>query len=211
METGGPMDADPAGEPDEALLLARARAGEPEAMQALFERHRGALEARIRRFLPRAVQRKVSVSDVVQEARILAFSRTGEFVPERAGAYRAWLLRIAELKAREALRAHAGTSKRAVGREVTRGDASAAPEGVAAGPSPSQAAMTAETRDAVRSVLATLAPDYREVLRLARLEGLAIREVAERMGRSPEAIKKLYGRALAAFGRAVAEARDGGS
>ena len=196
-------------EPDEAALLGRARAGDPDALRILFDRHRGALEARIRRFLPRAVQRKVSVSDVVQEARILAFARTAEFEPEREGAYRAWLLRIAELKAREALRAHAGTSKRAVGREVTRGDASAAPDGVARGPSPSQAAMTAETRHLVLRALATLPPDYREVLRLARLEGLAIRDVAGRMGRSTEAIKKLYGRALASLGR-VLDGADGG-
>lgn len=200
------MDAEPADGPDDACLLARARDGDAAALQVLFDRHRGAIEARIRRFLPRAVQRKVSVSDVVQEARILAFARTGQFEPTREGAYRAWLIRIAELKAREALRAHAGTSKRAVGREVSRGDASAALDGVANGPTPSQAAMTAETRDEVLRVLAALPPDYREVLRLARLEGLPIRDVADRMGRSVEAIKKLYGRALAAFGRAVVEA-----
>lgn len=204
------MDAEPSGEPDDASLLARAREGDEDALRTLFDRHRGALEARIRRFLPRAVQRKVSVSDVVQEARILAFARTAEFEPEREGAYRAWLLRIAELKAREALRTHAGTSKRAVGREVTRGDASATPDGVAAGPSPSQAAVTAETRHLVLRALATLPPDYREVLRLARLEGLAIREVAERMGRSTEAVKKLYGRALTSLGRVLDGAEGGG-
>lgn len=204
------MHAESPGEADDAALLTRARAGDAEALRALFDRHRGALEARIRRFLPRAVQRKVSVSDVVQEARILAFARTRSFEPEREGAYRAWLLRIAELKAREALRAHAGTSKRAVGREVTQGDASVAPDGAARGPSPSAAAMTAETRDLVLRALATLPPDYREVLRLARLEELPIREVAERMGRSTEAIKKLYGRALASFGRSVDRAEGDG-
>lgn len=203
------MDAEPVNGPDDASLLERARAGDPEALHVLFDRHRGALEARIRRFLPRAVQRKVSVSDVVQEARILAFERTGQFEPQREGAYRAWLLRIAELKAREALRAHAGTAKRAVGREVSRGDAGASAEGAARGPSPSQAAMTAERREAVLRILAALPPDYGEVLRLARLEGLAIREVAERMGRSVEAIKKLYGRALGSFGRALAASQGG--
>ena len=47
--------------------------------------------------------------------------------------------------------------------------------------------------------MASLPPDYREVLRLAREEDLSLREVAERMGRSREAIKKLYGRALLRF------------
>ena len=37
------------------------------------------------------------------------------------------------------------------------------------------------------------------VLRLARNEGLSLREVAGQMGRSREAVKKLYGRALERF------------
>lgn len=202
------MGAQPAGAPDDVALLTRARAGDPAALAALFELHRVVLEARVRRFLPRAVQRRVSVSDVVQETRLLAFERTAAFEPRNDGAYRAWLLRIAELKAREALRAHAGTSKRAVGREVTQGDAAPAPEGTARDPSPSGAAMRAEARALVLGALAQLLPDHREVLRLARLESLPIREVAERMGRSVEAVKKLYGRALASFADVVAR-RDG--
>ena len=200
------MHAERSGSPDDASLLVRARAGDEDALRLLFDRHRAALEARIRRFLPRTVQRKISVSDVVQEARILAFARTGAFEPTREGAYRAWLLRIAELKAREALRAHTGTSKRAVGREVSHDGDAAGPDGAACGPSPSEAAMTVETRDAVHRTLATLPPDYREVLRLARFEGLSLREVADRMGRSTEAIKKLYGRALTRFGTAFGAA-----
>lgn len=199
------MDATPSVEPDDASLLARARTGDEDCMRRLFERHRTALEARVRRFLPRAVQRKVSVSDVVQEARILAFARTGTFEPAREGAYRSWLLRIAEWKAREALRSYAGTSKRAVGREASQGGD--APEGASNDPSPSEAAIRTETREAVLRTLATLSPDHREVLRLARLEQLPIRDVAERMGRSNDAIKKLYGRALASFGRAVTAAK----
>src|SRR5438128_163212 len=87
-----------------AALLESACAGDSDALGALFERHRPALETRIKRFLPPAVQRKVSVSDVLQETRILAFERTELFKPRRDGAFRVWLLRIAECKAREALR-----------------------------------------------------------------------------------------------------------
>jgi RNA polymerase sigma factor (sigma-70 family) len=44
--------------------------------------------------------------------------------------------------------------------------------------------------------LGALPPDYREILRLVREEGLTLREAAQRMNRSREAAKKLYGRAL---------------
>jgi RNA polymerase sigma-70 factor (ECF subfamily) len=186
--------------PDERLLE-RARAGDPDALHTLFERHRGALEVRIRRLLPPAVQRRVSISDVLQETRILAFERSGRFEPRREGAYRTWLLCIAERKAREALRAHAGTSKRAVAREI---DGDGAREARARDPSPSQSAMAEERRRAVLRAIATLPADQREVLRLARMEGHAIGEVARRMTRSVGAIKKLYGRALVRFAKAYA-------
>ena len=41
----------------------------------------------------------------------------------------------------------------------------------------------------------SLTGDYREVIHLSRIEGLPMREVAHRMGRSPEAAQKLFGRA----------------
>ena len=52
---------------------------------------------------------------------------------------------------------------------------------------------------------------YREVLSLARGECLTLREVGERMDRSPEAVRKLLDRALsrlgAEFGRLRGESR----
>ncbi len=192
----------------EADLLARSRHGDPIAHGTLFDLHVGALRARVRRVLPRAVLRRVSVSDVVQETRILAFARVDAFASDHVSAYRAWLLRIAENKAREALRAHAGASKRAIGRERGRWTGPASLAAVARGPSPSQAAMTDELRRRVRESLEALGPADREVLRLAGLEGRPLREVAERMSRSEEAIKKLYGRALARLGKLLAPEQD---
>ena len=37
------------------------------------------------------------------------------------------------------------------------------------------------------------------MLRLTQFDGLTLREAAERMGRSREAVKKLYGRAMIRF------------
>ena len=52
------------------------------------------------------------------------------------------------------------------------------------------------THAAVRDAMARLPEDYREVIRLRQDEQMTIRETAERMGRSPDAVKMLYGRAL---------------
>lgn len=85
---------------------------------------------------------------------------------------------------------------RAADREVTRAKRLATAAFVADGQSPSAVAMSAERIERVRRAMSTLPEDYREVLALALEQGLLLREVAERMGRSREAIKKLYGRAL---------------
>ncbi len=195
--------------PGEALLLARARQGDAQAQQTLFDAHRRTLEARIRRFLPRPVRRRVSVADVLQETRIVAFSSAAQFEAGGGGGYRAWLLAIAERKAREALRAHVGTAKRAVGREVSGADDRPGRRPRGAGATPSEAAMASERLEAVRRTLAALAPDDREVLRLVRLEGLALSEAATRLSRSLEATKKLYGRALLRFGKAFGRDPEG--
>jgi len=175
------------------------RAGDESAFHRLFDRHVPALSARVRRMLPAAVQRKVSVADVVQEARIAAHGRRRDFENRHANALRAWLLKIAELKARHALRRFGTTAKRATAREQSRNGAAEAAAPVDPGPSPSQAAMDAELSAVALRAMAALPPDYREVLRLARIEGLTLAEAGSRMGRSREAAKKLYGRALVKF------------
>jgi RNA polymerase sigma-70 factor (ECF subfamily) len=186
-------------EPDVALLE-RIRAGDEDAFRALFERHLPELSARIDRWLPARVRRKVSVSDVLQEAQIVAFRRLPEFVDRgREDGVRRWLLRVARLKVRAAVQRYATTAKRAVGREVTRGDRAATAEFAGREPTPSQMAVASETEDMARRALAALPEDYRAVLHLTMEAQLPPREVAALMGRSPEAVRKLYGRAVTRF------------
>ena len=187
---------------DEELIRLAAQ-GEDDAFARLFERHAPALRRRIRRLLPSNVGRKVSASDILQEARIVAFRRLGEFEVRETGSIRQWLDRIATLKLKEAIKRHVKAAKRDVRREVTRGnrpDTDYLPGRFA---SPSQAAIAAETRANIQRALEALPEDYRVVLRLAREEQLKLREVAERMGRSREAVKKLYARALSRFAEAL--------
>jgi RNA polymerase sigma-70 factor (ECF subfamily) len=194
---------------DEALIRKFREEKDERAFETLFERHAADLEARIRHVLPPAVRRRVSVADVLQEARITAFARCPEFEPRVEGGPRGWLLRIAELKARAAFRRHAGTAKRAAGREVPHGGRRNTSSFAALGPSPSEAASAREQRDAALRALEALPPDYREVLRLTRMEGLSLAEAAELMGRTREAVKKLSGRAMVRF-TSVFEAQNGG-
>jgi RNA polymerase sigma-70 factor (ECF subfamily) len=67
--------------------------------------------------------------------------------------------------------------------------------------SPSQQAARREQAVLLAEALEKLPDDYREVLILHHLEECNFPEVARRMGRSVEAVKKLWARALARLRR----------
>jgi RNA polymerase sigma-70 factor (ECF subfamily) len=192
---------------DEANLVARVREGDAAAFALLLERHEGIARHLAERWLPVALRRKVSVSDVLQEARLVAHQRFRDFEARGDDAFRNWFLRILRLKAKEAVRHHRGTAKRSTDREVTRGLRKETHQFAARDPSPSEHALAAELSVQVRLALQELPPDYREILRLTREQRLPLAAVAERMGRTLEAAKKLNGRALARFTEALARHR----
>ena len=180
-------------------LLARAKAGDEEAFVELFGRNVGLVAGRIRRVLSARITRKVSVADIVQEVRITAFQRLSDFEPRGDGSFRRWLMRIAELKVGAELRRYGKAAKRAARAEVTRGQRPATGQFLARDGSPSEMAMAAEDRRFVREALLLLPDDYRQILELVYLEQLNLREAGERLERSADAARKLYGRALARF------------
>jgi RNA polymerase sigma-70 factor (ECF subfamily) len=67
---------------------------------------------------------------------------------------------------------------------------------VASGTSPSQGAARREQAVILADALARLPEDYRQVIRLRHLDGLTFPAVARTMGRSVDAVEKLWARAL---------------
>ncbi len=63
-------------------------------------------------------------------------------------------------------------------------------------PSPSQGLRREERLERLQRAIHRLPKHYREVVRLSRIEGLNSRQVAERLGKSPEAIRHILVRAL---------------
>ena len=179
-------------------LIRRFRQGDGEAFRVLFDRHAEFLQKRIQGLLAPLMQRKVSIADLLQETRIVAFERREDFEGDTV-AFRRWLVAIAERKARSAVQRYVGTARNAAGREVSRDRRLDTADFTGRGPSPSQMAIASELHDFAKDALETLPDDYREVLRLAQQEGLTLADVAKRMGRSREAAKKLHQRAMFQF------------
>lgn len=188
---------------DEETLVARYRAGDGSAFASLFGRHEADLMAFVERRLPRALRRRVAVSDVVQQTRIVAFDRHGDFVPEGRNAFRRWVFGIAAKSLLGSVRHHRSAEKRSVGREAPTGVGPAAEAVPARIPTPSHVAASEESRELVNRAIEALSADHARVLRLVHLEGLTLAEAAARMARTREAVKKLYGRALRALGAEI--------
>ncbi len=197
------MNTQGSGLPSDASLLGRIRNGDEEALTLLLARHERAMRAKAAAVLGKGLGRRISVSDVLQEARLAAFESLADFEGSGSGAVRGWLLRVVELKAIDAVRRN-GAAKRDAHRETAPATTNARESPVVdKSPTPGEAAATGELTEISRRALAALPEDYREVLRLSQLNGLSLRQTAECMGRSHEATKKLYGRALARFGELV--------
>jgi RNA polymerase sigma-70 factor (ECF subfamily) len=180
-------------------LLARACAGDADCLATLLERHRLAMQRFADTRLPAHLRRRVSVSDVVQEAQLVALDRAVDFEPRGPDSFRNWLFGIVDRKVREAIRFHDLAAKRSRRREVSRVGRRETGQLGARQPTASQVAMGIETAAAAERALAALSDDHREVLQLVRREQLSLDDVATRMGRSREAVRKLVDRALARF------------
>ena len=164
-----------------------------------MQRYQALLTRHAERQLPASLRPRVSTADVVQEAQIVVHERHREFEDRGEGSFRNWLLKIVDLKVKQVLRTHMATAKRAVGREAAKSTNVKTAYFESSEPSASQVAVGGELQGIARRAMDALPEDYRQVLGLALEQGMRLREVAACMGRSREATKKLYGRALSRF------------
>jgi len=185
---------------DADSVIGRYLEGDEDAFRCLMDTEARVLRARIERRMAPLLRRRVSIQDIWQEVALTVFEQRATFSGRTREEFRRWVAGIADRKLLAHVNHHAGTQKRALYREVSRGDQQHTVHAESPAPSPSQAAMTAELEVIAARALDLLPRDYREVLRLYRESGASLREIAVRMNRSHDATKKLHGRAMLQFG-----------
>jgi RNA polymerase sigma-70 factor (ECF subfamily) len=147
-----------------------------------------------------ALQRKVEPDDIVQEVAIDAVRRVAELKTLERDLF-GWLCQIAEYRLVDAHRRFFDAEKRAANREVAI-DAPATQSRavidflVASMTTPSQAFSRNEREIALYAALEELPPESRDALRMRYVEGLASKEIAERLGKSDGAIRVLLTRSV---------------
>jgi RNA polymerase sigma-70 factor (ECF subfamily) len=189
-------------------LLGKARAGDREAVEELFIRHRPYLRRLVEVRLDPRLRTRVDASDVVQEAQLEAARRLECYLQEPALPFRLWLRQLAYERLLMLRRFHLGAARRSMGREVALPERSAlllARAFLAAGSTPSQRLDRQELPSRVRRAVAKLAAIDREVLVMRTFEDLSYEEVAARLGVDPAAARKRHGRALLRLHKALLE------
>jgi RNA polymerase sigma-70 factor (ECF subfamily) len=184
-------------------LLQQAQAGDGQAFEELFARHRAYLLQVVALRLDPRMRPRVDPSDVVQEAQLMAFQRIGDFLQRRPMAFRLWLRKTTSERLLMLERFHRGAARRSVSREVEIPDGSAlalVQQLFAGGSSPSKRLEHSETARRVREALNQLSEGDREILLMRNLEELSNQEVAEVLEIEPVTASKRYGRALLRLG-----------
>jgi RNA polymerase sigma-70 factor, ECF subfamily len=187
---------------DELQLVRRAAEGDRAALQRLLMRHHRRLTATVSAKLPDDLRGVLAAEDVVQETYIAAFREVRGFRPAGGGAFFAWLRTIADHKRVDAVRVLRAL-KRGGDRQARAlhgcGETSVISLlrlAAAHGRTPSQSVALSELAGRMRVAVEQLSERHAEVIRLRYLEGLSVREAAERMQRSEGAVMMLCGRAL---------------
>lgn len=185
-----------------AELIHGARGETAEAVDRLLRLYRNYLGFLARRGLGSTLGAKADPSDIVQEAMLQAFRDFPQFRGETEAELIAWLRRILANCLAAFARRFRTTAARDIGKErpieevlydssVALGNLVQVRERT-----PSQAAQHRERSVILADALAELPADYRRVVVLRNMEQLEWERVAQRMGRTPGAVRMLWTRAL---------------
>ncbi len=171
-------------------LLGRIRDGQQDAWEDLYRRYHDDLLFAVRAHLGRRLRSALESEDVLQSVVIDAFKALPHFEQRHPGGLRAYLHKMVVNKIRDRAD-HFGAQKRAGTVPLTDSLA----EHAAAPGEPTY--LAGERFERLERCLGALPDDMARVLILRKVDGLSSRETAQTLGKSDDATRKLYSRALA--------------
>jgi RNA polymerase sigma-70 factor, ECF subfamily len=197
-------------ETDAARLLTAARGGSADALGEALEACRAYLLIVAERELHPAVRAKGGASDLVQQTFLEAHRDFGRFHGNSQEELLAWLRQVLRNNVANFTRQHLHTKKRQADLEVRLGSGSGATESrlAGSGATASRVAMAEEDAAALEAAMARLPEDYRRVLALRYHDGRSFDEIAELIGRSANAARKLWARAIERLERELGPRHD---
>lgn len=185
-------------------LLAGAHGGDAAAVNRLLDRHRDALRRMIQLRLDQRIQRRIDVSDVVQDVLVEANRRLQEYLAKPVMPYHLWLRQIAQDRIIDAHRRHRASAKRSVDRERPLAVPAAndhstmelAAQLAGSELTPAAAATQKELARVVSEAIAQLPEQDCEIIIMRHYEQLSNQEIAQALGLTEPAASMRYLRAI---------------
>ena len=171
------------------ILIQKFKDGNPDAFNALYQRHLASVYNRVRYVIPEA-----DVEDITQEVFIAAIKSLHSFRGEAQ--FGTWLRALTNHKVAEYYR-----------KRNRKQEAPQVPLSEGAFRGGDNPARNMEERIALRKALTQISESYREVILLRFAEGLQFNEIAELTGQNIEATKSLFRRAISALRNQLDESK----
>lgn len=198
----------PSFKPKTQQLVALAKDGDRTALNQLYTVYAERIQWLVRLRMGKELRSKLESMDLAQDVIIRALQGLREFTYENEGDFIRWLSKIAENAFRDNLdKLYAG--KRDIRKEVTFDNNGSTTEGEYVGShkliqatTPSMIMSKREDLARLEKAIDTLKPEYREVIVLAKIEGLSYHQIGNRLGKTVGAVKMLVSRATVALASA---------
>ncbi len=179
-----------------SVLLEAARRGDSEALGAVCERLREFLLLIADDGLGDDLRAKLGASDVVQQSLLEAQCEFDRFSGTSEAEFRAWLKRILRHNLIDSARRYHQTQKRDVTREISFDTGSRRRDLAGQQKTASSLMCRRETDEELLRAVTGLPQRSRQVIELRHRDGLSHAEIAEKLGISEVATRKLWSRAV---------------
>lgn len=180
-------------------LVERFKQGDTAAFSLVFGKYQRRLAVLVHYKMSAGLHGAMEVDDILQEVFLGAARDMKQFTYHTPGSLMAWLSRIADHVIVDAARYKNREKRRA--EELLRFRSESNPTGPEPVDSetPSRLFAREEAMQILLKKLDALPTDYREIIVLAKFEGLTTKEISERVGKSRERVALLLHRALKRF------------
>ena len=180
-------------------LVERFKRGEERAFSLLVRKYQRRLAVLVYYKMSERLRGQLDVDDILQEVFLAAAQGMKNFTYQSPGSLMAWLSRIADHVIVDAVR-HESRSKRRP-EELLRFKSDSNPNGPEPVDSttPSRVFAQQESLRVLLQKLDDLPVEYREMILLAKFQGLTTAEISERLAKSRESVALTLHRALKRF------------
>jgi RNA polymerase sigma-70 factor (ECF subfamily) len=186
-------------------LAEAARDGDRSALGLLLNGFRSYLNLFADQRLGPDLKQKCGGSDLVQRTFLEAQQAFPRFDGSGPEELRAWLERILLNNLGDLARQFRNVEKREIRREIPLAESWLEVDKLIDRSTPSKKVIAREEKDKLQGALTRLPEDYRQVIALRNLERRTFEEIAQAMGRSTGAVKKLWSRAIMQLKEAMKE------